>query len=84
MGFIKDSKSNAIAQHARRAVEEGRTIFLAQFRGSIGHSPSLTRPIADVAEMIEAVESLGWRVSEFTSVPYKDNMTVVCLFRRAV
>jgi len=51
--------------------------------GGVGHTPSLSRPIPGVAEMLESVESQGWKLDQFTSVPYKDNMTVVGLFRRA-
>lgn len=72
-----------MGSNAKRAYEEGHTVFIAQFRGAFGHSPSLSRPIAGVAEMIEAVENQGWRLEQFTSVPYKDNMTVVGLFRRS-
>ena len=82
MGFIKQAKADSMAADAQRANEEGHTVFIAQFRGAVSHSPSLTRPIAGVAESIEAVEAVGWKVEHFTSVPYKDNMTVVCLFRR--
>ena len=83
MGFIKDSKANSMASDAKRAYNEGHTVFVAQFRGAVSHSPSLSRPIAGIAEMIESVEKQGWRLEHFTSVPYKDNMTVVGLFRRA-
>lgn len=82
MGFMKKAKSDAMGDDARRAREEGRTVFIAQFRGAISHSPALTLPIAGAAESIEGVEAEGWRIDQFTSVPYKDNMTVVCLFRR--
>lgn len=82
MGFIKQAKGDSMADDARRAVAEGRSVFIAQFRGAMSHSPALSRPIAGIAEMIEAVEAEGWRVDQFTSVPYKDNMTVTCLFRR--
>ena len=33
--------------------------------------------------MIEAIEDQGWLMDQFTSVPYRGNMTTVCLFRRA-
>lgn len=48
---------------------------------ALSHTPELSRPVAGVAEMIEAVEAEGWRVDQMTSVPYKDNMSIVCLFR---
>lgn len=84
MGFIKEAKANNMAGDAKRAAEEGRTVFVAQFRGAVSHSPSLSRPIGGVAEMIEAVEAEGWRVDQFTAFPYKDNMTVAVMFRRAM
>jgi hypothetical protein len=37
-----------------------------------------------MAERIEAVEALGWQMDRFTAVPYKDNITVVALFRRPI
>lgn len=73
---------DGMAKQAARAAAEGRSVFIVQFRGQVGHTAELSRPIGGVAEMIEAVEAQGWRVDHFTSVPYKDNMTVVCLFRR--
>lgn len=84
MGFIRQAKADKMGEDAKRALEEGRTVFIAQFRGDISHSPALTRPIAGVAESIESVEAEGWHLDQFTSVPYKDNMTVVCLFRRKI
>lgn len=35
-----------------------------------------------MAERIEAGEAVGWEMDQFTAVPYKDNITVVALFRR--
>ncbi len=82
MGFIKDSKSTTMGDHAKRAADEGRSVFVAQFRGAASHSPSLSRPVADVAEMIEAVEAQGWKMDQFTAVPWDKNMTITALFRR--
>jgi hypothetical protein len=82
MGFVKESKASNMAAHARRAMDEGHRVFVAQLRGALGHSPSLSRPVQDVAEMIEAIESIGWELEQFTSVPFKKNMTTTCLFRR--
>lgn len=83
MGIFKDAKSDSMASHAKRAAAEGRKVFVAQFRGAVSHSPKLSRPVADVAEMIEAVEEEGWRVDQFTAVPYDNNMTITILFRRS-
>lgn len=81
MGIFKKAAAESIADNAKRALDEGHTIFVAQFRGAVSHSPTLTRPIGGMAERIEAVEALGWRMDQFTAVPYKDNITVVALFR---
>ncbi len=81
MGFVKQAKAQSMARDAQRALSEGHQVFVVQIRGAIGHSPVLSRPIQDVAEQIEAIEAVGWRLSEFTSVPFKNNMTTVCLFR---
>lgn len=83
MGIFKDAKSDTMASHARRAAAEGRQVFVAQFRGAVSHSPKLSRPVQDVAEMIEAVEAEGWRTDQFTAVPYDSNMTITILFRRS-
>jgi hypothetical protein len=82
MGVFKQSAADSIENHAKRALDEGHSVFVAQFRGGMSHSPSLTRPIGGMAERIEAVEALGWKMDQFTAVPYKDNITVVALFRR--
>ena len=82
MGVFKESKADSMVTHAKRAAQEGRSVFVAQFRGGVSHSPQLSRPISGVAEMIEGVEAAGWRLDQFTSVPYDNNMTVTCLFRR--
>lgn len=79
---MRDRRADSMAEHAARAIQEGRSVFIGQFRGSVSHTAELSRPISGVAEMIEAVEAQGWQVDQFTSVPYNDNMTVVCMFRR--
>lgn len=83
MGILRDQKADSLARHAIRAKEEGRSVFVVQVRGDFGHTAQLSRPIAGVAESIEEIESAGWRLDHFTSVPYKENMTVVCMFRLA-
>jgi hypothetical protein len=82
MGIFKQSVADTMESDAKRALDEGHSVFVAQFRGAVSHSPSLTRPIGGMAERIEAVEAVGWHMDRFTAVPYKDNITVVALFRR--
>lgn len=82
MGIFKKTAADNIEGNARRAHNEGHSVFVAQFRGAVSHTPSLTRPISGMAERIEAVEDAGWKIDQFTAVPYKGNITVVALFRR--
>lgn len=84
MGVFKQGVVDAIEQDARRALDEGHSVFVVQFRGAVSHSASLTRPISGMAERIEAVEAVGWQMDQFTAVPYKDNITIVALFRRPI
>jgi hypothetical protein len=85
MGFFKSEKKAAagsIGSDAKRSLDEGHSVFVAQLRGGTLHSPDRTEPISGIAEMIEAVEAVGWHMDRFTSMPYKDNITVIALFRR--
>ena len=82
MGIFKQATADTIAADAKRALDEGHSVFVAQFRGAASHSPSLTRPVGGMAERIEAVEAVGWHMDRFTAVPYKDNITIVALFRQ--
>jgi hypothetical protein len=86
MGFIKQAKADVMAADAARARKEGRRVFVAQFRGGMFHTGDLSRPVQDVAEMIEGVESAGWRLDKMSSfespgVGGKGNPTIVALFR---
>ena len=50
---------------------------------SFSHSPALSRPVQDTAEMIESVEAHGWQMDKMTGIEWHDNITLICLFRRA-
>lgn len=59
MGFVKDAKANAAANHAARARDEGRTVLL--YRQDVGIASSgFSGPVSGVAEVIEAIEGQGW------------------------
>lgn len=83
MGFIKQAKADSMAASAQRAIVEGRKVFVVQIRGAMHNTLAMSHPVADVAEQIEAIEAVGWRLDQLTAVPYKDNITNVCLFRPA-
>lgn len=72
-----------MSSNAARARDEGRSVFIVQLRGAASHSPRLSSVVPGVAEQIEAIEAQGWRLDQFTSVPYEDNITTTCLFRLA-
>lgn len=83
MGFIKETKVNSLAQDARRARTEGRTVFVAQIRGPVRHSPAFTRVIPDAAEVIEAIEAEGWYLDKMNGIDHNGNTTLFVLFRPA-
>jgi hypothetical protein len=83
MGFIKQAKADNFASSAKRAAEEGHQVFVVQFRGAMMHSPALSRPVQDAAEMIESVEANGWQLDKMTGIEWHDNITLICLFRNA-
>ena len=64
MGIIKKSVAQSIEGDAKRALDEGHSIFVAEFRGAVSHNPSLTRPVGGMAERIEAVEAVGWHMDQ--------------------
>lgn len=84
MGIAKQVKQDSAAGAARRAREEGHTVFVYQCRGAMSHSPTLSRPVQDVAEMIEGIESEGWQLDRMDSNIYDRNVTIIGLFRRTI
>lgn len=82
MGLVRQGRVDTMGTHAQRALMEGRTVFVCQIRGPMSHSPKLTRPIPDAAEVIEQVERTGWHLDKMDSLVYENNTTIVCLFRR--
>lgn len=83
MGFIKQAKADSMANQARKARDDGHNVFFVQIRGAMHNTLSMSHPVADVAEQIEAIEAEGWRLDQLTAVPFKDNVTNLCLFRLA-
>ena len=61
MGWIKDAKAEAISKEAQRALDEGRTVFVCRVnQGSL--QSNYSGSLSGVAEQIEAVEALGWKL----------------------
>lgn len=78
MGRLKEAKADVLAGHARRAVQEGRTVFVANLNMSM-FQIDVNGPIGGWAEMIEAVETEGWVLQSLSMI---DSKSGVALFRR--
>lgn len=81
MGIFKQARASVHASNARRALEEGRTVFLAQIGSSIKADA-----VSGVAEDIEAVEAEGWRLDQMSyvwSTTLSNHPVGFFLFRRA-
>lgn len=80
--MIRDAKANTAAQHAARARDEHRTVFLYKFAvpGSTG---LFSGPVPDAAEVVEAVESAGWVLVDmsYAETPRRKSGAVLLLFR---
>ena len=82
MGRIKDAEANAIKEHARRAISEGRTVFVCRVNQGALQS-NFAGPLSGVAEQIEAVEELGRQLDQASfSHDHKDHVSAFLIFRR--
>jgi hypothetical protein len=82
MGFLKDVKADSAKLTASRAVTEGRTVFLYRFNVPAS-SPAMSGPLSGAAEVIEAVEAAGWRLSDMAyDGAQSKNGAMLLLFRR--
>lgn len=83
MGIFSDTKSNVVAADAKKAREQGRSVFVCLFKAGLISGGTTSGSLGHVAEMIEAVEAEGWRLDQFG---YSDGDSksdrVVGLFRR--
>lgn len=84
MGFVKQTKSDVLAGEARRAVEEGRSVF-APMLNTPWTQHSMSGAISGWAEMIEAVEAAGWTLTHWTvAQDHKGRRQAYPLFRRVI
>lgn len=84
MGFVKDNKVSMIGRHAQRAIEEGRTVFVARINNPVGDGGGFSGPVSAVAEQIEAVEAQGWWLQNMSYCQDRSGRNVegYYLFRR--
>jgi hypothetical protein len=65
MGFIKDAKQQMLSAEAKRAIEEGRTVFTPMLNTPMSQH-TMSGSVAGWAEMIESVEREGWILADWT------------------
>lgn len=85
MGFVKQSKANALSVEAERAYKEGRSVFAPMLNTPVSQSASfaLSGSVSGWAEMIEAVESHGWVLTQWSvATDSKGRPQAYPLFRR--
>jgi hypothetical protein len=83
MGIFKETKRNMLAQEARRAIDEGRTVFVPRLNTPMTQH-GLSGSIAGWAEMIEEIEAAGWEMEFWNvSTDTKGRPEAYPLFRRA-
>lgn len=84
MGFMKQVKADTMAQHAERAIQEGRQVLVIRIQTRFWSAGNFSGPMDDTAEMIEAIESKGWVMDRMSYVIKKDDKPEgIYLFRRA-
>jgi hypothetical protein len=82
MGMFKDSKADSAASDAKRAIDEGHTIFVLQLRAGMTMTANLTRQVPGFAEVMEQVEALGWGLDKSTFIIHNDKPTAYLIYRR--
>jgi hypothetical protein len=82
VGFIKDTKAQNLGTEAKRAVEQGRTVFAPKLNTPMSQH-NMSGAIAGWAEMVEAVEAQGWRLDQWSvAIDNKGRPEAYPLFRR--
>lgn len=83
MGIFKDAKADAIGKEARKAAEDGRALFAPKLNTPMTQH-GLSGSISGWAEMIESIESEGWRLDHWSvAMDGKGRPEAYPLFRRA-
>lgn len=83
MGFLKQAKIGAITADAEKAIQEGRTRFVARYWDEVITYQG-TGSVAGAAEAIENVEAAGWRLDHaaYSWVDAKSRGVTVMIFGR--
>lgn len=83
MGLMNKAKQASIRDSAKRAVSEGRQIFLARYWDEVMTYQG-TGAISGASEAIEMVESEGWILQDiaYSWVERKNRGVTIMVFRR--
>jgi hypothetical protein len=85
MGIFKGARNAVLSGEARRAVEEGRTVFAPMLNVPITqqYSATVSGAVTGWAEMIESIEAEGWRLEHWAiGQDMKGRPQAYPLFRR--
>lgn len=81
MGWIKDAKVEAMTKEAKRALDEGRTVFVCRINQGMTQV-NVSGSLSGVAEQIEAIESLGWQLDQANFAhDHRDHASAFLIFR---
>jgi hypothetical protein len=81
MGLVKDTRAAVLRIEAERALQQGRWVFTPTLTTTTGYETSGS--ISGWAEMIEAVEEVGWTLYHWSaSLDIHGNPQAYPLFRR--
>lgn len=81
MGWIKDAKVNQMTIEANKALAAGRQVMAVKLNFP-SSKPDFSGEIVDWSMMIEAIESVGWVLYNFSSgSDTKGRPEAMCLFR---
>jgi len=78
----KDARADNVAGHAKRALDEGHTVFVVQIPGPAVMDTKHPAPVGGVAEAMEAVEALGWELDKSSWVVHGGRLTAFLIYRR--
>jgi hypothetical protein len=83
VGFIDRVKQSKIGGEAERAVQEGRTVFLARINVGVTDAGA-SGTVTGAAEIIESIEAVGWRLDQMSyAQDRKGSPEGYYLFRRS-
>jgi hypothetical protein len=82
MGFVKNVKVSGATEDAKRAADEGHSVFVFKF-GMPNLNSAMSSTVSGAAEVIEAIEEAGWRLQQFALNDHVRHGQIVMVFRRA-